>query len=165
MARASSVALTAIADLLRGQTGVPKQLSELRARLQADWTDVPDPAMLVLHAGVDLEDRANGTKYPQILIHCSKTKNLLTEKFRKFSGIVEVAVEIRVSHDRLGEVDRLTQIYTDAVTAVLEDCRGELGECVFFSGRYEIEFGPAKKGGRHFVQITKIHVPVEAALG
>lgn len=165
MARASSVALTAIADLLRGQMGVTKQLGELRARLQSDWAELPDPAMLVLHAGVELEDRANGTKYPQILIHCSKTKNLLTEKFRKFSGVVEVAVEIRVSHDRLSEVDRLTQIYTGAVAAILEDCRGELGECVFFGGRYEIEFGAAKKGGRHFVQITKVHVPVEVALG
>ena len=165
MARASSVALTAVSDLLRASSGLPARIAGIRSALGAGLAEVPDPAVLVLHAGVDLEDRATGNKYPQILIHCAKTRNLLTEKFRKFSGVVDIAVEIRVSHDHLSEVDKLTRIYTDAVTAVLEDSRGELGECVFFSGRYEIEFGPAKKGGRHFVQITKIQVPVEAALG
>lgn len=165
MARASSVVLTAMSDLLRGRGGVTAKLGELRAELQTDHGEVPDPAMHVLHAGVELEDRASGAKYPQILIHCAKTRNLLTEKFRRFSGVVEVVVEVRVSHDRLSALDRLTQIYTSAVEAVLQDCRGELGECVFFSGRYEIEFGAAKKGGRNFVQTTRIHVPVEAALG
>ena len=80
------------------------------------------------------------------------------------NALVDAVVEVRVSHDRLTMLERQTRLYLDAVTGVLEDCRGEWGECVFQSGRYEVEFAPAKKGGRHFTQTTKVHVPIEVSL-
>lgn len=165
MARATNLALTSLFDLLRGSNGVAKHLTAIRAEKHIDRIELPDPWCLALNASIDLEDKAIGIKYPQILVHAGKTRNLLTEKFRKFSGVVEVVVEIRVSSDKLNLLDRQSLLYTDVVTGVLEDCRGEWGDCVFYSGRYEAESGPAKKGGKHFVQVTRISVPVDVSLG
>ncbi len=140
-------------------------MAAIRAAEGIDAQNLPDPVVQALHAAVETEDRATGAKYPQILVHCHRMRNLLTEKFRKFSGVVDMAVEIRVSHDRLNLLERQSRLYLDAVTAMLEDCRGEWGECVFQSGRYDVEFGAAKKGGRHFTQTTRVNVPVEVSLG
>ncbi len=165
MARAASVALRALTDLLRSRTGVTAQLAAIRTAAMLDRTEAPDPLVLALNAGVEAEDKATGSKYPQILVHLGKVRNLLTEKYRKFSGVVELVVEVRVSHDRLDMLDRSTLVYTDSVVGVLEDCRGEWSDCAFYSGRYEIEYGPVKRGGRHFVQTTRISAPVEVSLG
>jgi hypothetical protein len=154
-----------LTDLLRSKNGVNARLSLIRKEAMLDRTDAPDPVVQALNAGVDMEDKATGTKYPQILVHLGKVRNLLTEKYRKFSGVAELVVEVRVSHDRLDMLDRATLVYTDSVVGVLEDCRGEWGDCVFYSGRYEIDYGPVRRGGRHFVQTTRISAPVEVSLG
>ena len=99
------------------------------------------------------------------LLYVDRVENLLTEKFRRFSGRVDLAIEIRVSHDRIGDVEQQTQAYVDSVTAVLEECRGEWADGVYFGGKYEIKFGAVKRGGRNFLQSTIVTAPVEVSRG
>jgi len=47
------------------------------------------------NAAVDLAERGETVQYPVVQVYCEKVVNRLTEKFRTFSGTVEMAAEIR----------------------------------------------------------------------
>jgi hypothetical protein len=61
-----------------------------------------------------------------------------------------------VSHDRLEEIGRQTSLYVEAVTNVLDLRRGSWGNGMFYAGGYEVVFGPVKKGGRNYIQTSRI---------
>jgi hypothetical protein len=66
--------------------------------------------------------------YPAVSVYCDKIVNQLKEKFRNFSGIAVMAIEVRVSQDRLEGIEDQSQMYLDAVTQVLDQNRGDWGE-------------------------------------
>ena len=79
------------------------------------------------NVAADLVERSSGTEYPAANVYCEKLVNKLTEKFRKFSGTAQMAIEIRYSQDRLeGLQDRL-ELYTDAVAQTLDGVARRLG--------------------------------------
>jgi hypothetical protein len=94
-----------------------------------------------------------------------KIMNTLNEKFRKFSGTLQLEVDVRVSQDRLEGIDRISQLYTDAVTQTLSQVRGDWGQGLFYTGTYEISFGPVKHGGRNFIKSAKVLLQVNASIG
>ena len=53
---------------------------------------------------------------------------LLTEKFRTFSGKVRTVAEVRVSQDRIEGIEEQLRLYVDAVTQVLDANRGSWGQ-------------------------------------
>jgi hypothetical protein len=57
------------------------------------------------------------------------------------------------------------QAYVDAITQVLDNSRGDLGDGTFFDGGYEVTFGGVKHGGRHFLQIAKVLFVLEVSAG
>jgi len=115
------------------------------------------------NAAADLVERSSGTPYPAANVYCEKLANKLTEKFRKFSGTAQMAIEIRHSQDRLeGLQDRL-ELYTDAVAQALDASRGDWGDGMFFAGAYEVSFGAVKHGGKNFVQPAKITFEIEVS--
>jgi hypothetical protein len=54
--------------------------------------------------------------------------------------------------------------YVDAVTDVLERTRGDWGNCVYFSGTYEVAFEAVKRGGTGFAQRAKVTLPVHVSV-
>lgn len=140
-------ALSVIADL----EGV--QLPQLSAHQVIAQNVAPE---IIEHSKV--------TRYPALHLYCAKVTNLLREKFRTFSGEAQMVVEVRMSQDRLDDLDRQTQWHADAVTRVLDENRGDWGDGVFYGGGYEISYGPVKHGGRNFLQIAKIVFTVDISL-
>jgi hypothetical protein len=55
------------------------------------------------------------------------------------------------------------QLYTSAVTDVLDLHRGEWGAGLFYAGGYRVEFGSVRRGGRSFLQTAKVLLEVEAS--
>ena len=45
-----------------------------------------------------------------------------------------MAIEVRVSQDRLEGIEEQLQMYVDAVTQVLDQNRGDWGEGMFYAG-------------------------------
>src|SRR6266478_6065165 len=82
-------------------------------------------AIAALNAGVEISEKAGHAHYPLLLVYCDKVSNTLKEKFRRFSGKAHLVVEIRHSADRLEMLDAGTQLYADAVCALLDDSRGD----------------------------------------
>ena len=76
-------------------------------------------------------------------VYCEKVVNDLREKFRSFSGSVQMAIEVRHSQDRLEEWKTALEAETDAVTSMLSASRGDWGDGMFYAGGYEVSFGPS----------------------
>ncbi|HLK66871.1 MAG TPA: hypothetical protein VKU19_25735 [Bryobacteraceae bacterium] len=108
------------------------------------------------NVAADIAERSTTVVYPAVNVYCEKIVNSLHEKFRTFSGGVQMAIELRHSLDRLDGLQDALETYTDAMTQVLSGSRGDWGDGMFYGGAYEVSFGPVKKGGRNYIQVAKV---------
>jgi hypothetical protein len=109
----------------------------------------------------EIFERSRVVKYPLIQVYSDRVRNLLTEKFRTFSGKVRTVAEIRVSQDRIGGLEDQLRLYVDAVTQILDSNRGSWGQGAFYTGGYEATFDPVKQGGKNFLQVAKVVFEVD----
>jgi hypothetical protein len=116
------------------------------------------------NVAAELVERSVAMQYPTLHVYCEKLSNLLTEKFRTFSGRAVMTIEVRASQDRLEDLDSKLRAYTDALIQVLVQNRGDWGSGLFYTGVYEVSFGPVKQGGRHFLQAAKITFEVQVSV-
>jgi len=157
-------ATSKLQELLTAPNGLNASLAALA---QSESVTVPTISPVNLftdNVSSDIAEKTVEPKYTAIYIYCDKIANALTEKFRSFSGTVEMMIDVRVSQDRLEGIDRASQLYTTAVTQTLNQNRGDWGLGLFYAGRYEISFGPVKHGGRNFIKSTKISVQLDASV-
>jgi hypothetical protein len=88
-------------------------------------------------------------------------QNLQREKARDFSGRVHLTIEIRQTQETLEVIDSNTEMYVDAVIALLGEARGQWGDGASYSGGYEVEYEPVMMGGKNFLQRAKVNFAVE----
>ncbi len=120
-------------------------------------------SIVALNASVEISEKTGHALYPALLVYCDKVSNLLTEKFRQFSGKAHVVVEVRCSKDRIEGLEDDTQLYVDAVCALLDDSRGDWGSGNFYSGGYEVTYEPVGRGGKNFLQRAKVGFQIEVS--
>ena len=108
-----------------------------------------------------LLEKSVAVKYPVVQVYSDRVQNLLTEKFRTFSGKVRTVAEVRMSQDRIEGLEEKVRLYVDAVTQVLDRNRGSWGQGMFFTGGYEVKFDPVQHGGRNFLQVAKVTFEVD----
>ncbi|MFB3829035.1 MAG: hypothetical protein ACE15B_19870 [Bryobacteraceae bacterium] len=153
MARNAAVKVIA---LLTAPTGMNAELAELGAAERMVLPEIGPQQLLRQNVAADLTERTGEVQYPVVHVYCEKLSNEMREKFRRFSGRAFMAVEARVSQDRLEDIERVLQMYVDAVTRVLDDNRGDWGGGMFYAGGYEAVFSPVKRGGKNFAQTAKV---------
>jgi len=112
----------------------------------------------------EVAEKSGEVKYTAVYVYCDKMANTLSEKFRSFSGHLQMAIEVRVSLDRLDGLEQSAQLYTESVTQTLNQIRGDWGNGLFYAGTYDITFGPVKHGGKNFIKTVKITFPVDASV-
>jgi hypothetical protein len=122
---------------------------------------IPTPYIVTQNMAIEIWERASVVKYPLIQVYADRVRNLLTEKFRTFSGKIRTVAEIRVSHDRIDGLEDRLRLYADAVTQVLDTNRGSWGQGAFYTGGYEVAFGPVTQGGKNFLQVAKVTFEVD----
>lgn len=160
MAWVGSTVSTQVVTLLNAPQGLNACLATLAEALDATAPPVGANQIVAQNVSIDLTERATDVQYPTISVYCEKIVNQLREKFRNFSGTANMAIEVRVSQDRLEGIERQLQMYTDAVTQVLDQNRGDWGEGVYYAGCYEAALGPVKHGGQNFIQVGKVSFAV-----
>lgn len=131
-----------LAALTQGGIGLASPLDAAQVRSQ--------------NVAADVAERSAPVQYPAVNVYCEKIVNSLREKFRTFSGGVQMAIELRHSQDRLDGLQDALELYTDALTQVLNAGRGDWGDGMFYGGAYEVSFGPVKKGGKNYIQVAKV---------
>ena len=145
-----------VVALIVGPKGVNAGLAALAQANQPRVARLDATHVRAQNVAADLAERGGGVQYPAVNVYCDKVVNSLTEKFRRFSGSVQVAVEIRHSQDRLDGLQNGLEIYADAIAQTLDGARGDWGDGMFYAGGYEVSFGGAKQGGKNFIQTAKI---------
>jgi hypothetical protein len=156
MNKIGSAVVAKVLQRVTGTGGVNASLAGL-TQVERDYVGLLDSAQVRMqNVSLELSEKSLSMKYPAINIYCEKIVNGLREKYRAFSGTVQIAVELRLSQDRLeGLQDRL-EVYVDATMDMLNRGRGDWGDGMFFGGPYEVSFGPVKQGGRNFIQVAKV---------
>jgi hypothetical protein len=104
----------------------------------------------------ELSERSDTVQYPAANVYCEKIVNSQAEKFRTFSGKLQMAIDLRHSEDRLDMVQSNLETYADAVMGVLGASLGDWGGGMYYAGGYQVAIGPVKHGGRNFIQTAKI---------
>jgi hypothetical protein len=156
MAQTGSSSTRELARILQGESGIGFSIGQISERENFQLPLIEDSQIVTRNVTADLAEKTASVKYPLLHVYCDRVVNSLREKFRTFSGTSRMNVEIRVSHDRIEELETRLQLYVDAVTEVLDRNRGEWNRGMYYTGGYEVQFGAVKKGGKHFIQIAKV---------
>jgi len=158
-------ATSKLQELLTLPNGLNASLAAIAQSESVTVPPISPTSVFTDNVSSDLAEKSVEPKYTAIYIYCDKIANLLTEKFRSFSGTIEMTIDVRVSQDRLAGIDQASQLYAAGVTQTLNQNRGDWGQGLFFAGRYEVSFGPVKHGGRNFIKSAKISVQLDASVG
>ena len=160
MAKIASTVTYQLVQILKGTNGVASSVAEFAGDAGLVEPAFRESQVLARNASFELSEKSTGAVYPAIHVYCEKVSNTLREKFRTFSGTARVTIEIRASQDRLEDLEQRLEVYTDAVTGVLDCNRGDWGLGICFTGGYEITTAPVRHGGRNFLQIAKVSFDV-----
>jgi len=165
MAQAASIASQIFAGLLTApDTGVSSAVATLAADSGVALAPIPPAHIVTQNMAFEISERAAVVKYPVVQVYSDRVRNLLTEKFRAFSGKVRTVAEVRVSLDRIEGLEDQLRLYVDAVTAILDANRGNWGQGAFYAGGYEVAFEPVKRGGKNFLQVAKVSFEVDMSV-
>ena len=159
----AAVASGKVLTMLTGGTGVNASLAAFTDAESRGLAPIILDAVTAQNTAIELAERSGTVQYPAVNVYCERMVNKLREKFRRFSGSMQMAMEVRVSQDRLEGIERKLQDYAEALTEVLDRNRGDWGEGMFYTGGYEVTFGAVKRGGKNFVQTAKVAFEVEVS--
>ena len=164
MAQTASIAAQRLAQFLKDPSnGLGPVVTNLAAEAGIEMPSIPAQNVFAQNVPAALMEKSTAVKYPVALVYCDRAQNLLTEKFRTFSGKVRTVAEVRVSQDRIDGLEDQTRLYVDAVTQVLDANRGSWGQGMFFNGGYEVKFEAVQQGGRNFLQAAKVSLEVDVS--
>ncbi len=109
----------------------------------------------------EIAEASGQARYPALLVYCDRLENLLREKFRAFSGRALMTVEVRQTQETLADAESNTEMYVDAVCALLGEARGDWGDGASYAGGYRVDYEPVTMGGKNFLQRAKVSFVVE----
>ena len=151
-------------QLLTGPSGVNVSLEAMALSGQTAAAPLGAAQILAENVALDLVERATAVQYPALNIYCEKLVNQLVEKFRSFSGVSQMAVEVRHSQDRLQGLQDTVELYTSAVLQTLDANRGDWENGMYYAGGYQVTFGAIKSGGKNFAQTAKVTFDVGVSI-
>jgi hypothetical protein len=165
MASTGSVAARKVVEFLSaGESGVSAMIAEIAEESGVALSPIRPAQVVNQNVSFDLSERSQAVKYPAVHVYTDRIRNLLTEKFRRFSGKVRTVAEVRVSQDRIEGIEEKLRLYVEAVTRVLDRQRGDWGEGAFFNGQYEVTVDPIKHGGKNFIQAARVVFEVDMSV-
>jgi hypothetical protein len=164
MARIGNAATQKTLQFLTAPAGLSSSIGAISREEAITLPVVGVRQILAQNVAADIVERDLETSYPAIHLYCEKLTNTLKETFRTFSGQAQMAVEVRVSTDRLQGIEQRLQLYVDAVAQVLEKNRGDWGGGMFYTGGYEAVFGGVKRGGKNYIQTAKITFELQVSV-
>ena len=156
MAWAGTTVTAQVLELLNAPDGLNACIATLAQAGNLVLPQLAPGQIVAQNVSIEIAERSTGVKYPSVSIYCEKIVNQLKEKFRNFSGKAVMVIEVRVSQDRLEQIEQQVQVYVDAVTQVLDQNRGDWGEGSYYAGCYEASFAAVRHGGQNFIQSGKV---------
>ena len=154
--RIGSLAAGKVIQRMTATTGVNASLAALTLGGGPEAATFVAAQIRAQNVAADLAERGDAVVYPAVNVYCEKIVNSLVEKFRSFSGTLQMAVELRASQDRLSGLQDGLELYADAVTQVLDANRGDWADGMYYAGGYQVAFSAVKHGGKNYIQTAKV---------
>ena len=101
--------------------------------------------------------------YPRVCIHTDHAVNNQREKFRAFSGLAVVAVDVWSSASLEQQTEAALHFYVEGITGILRVNIGDLGDGYRYSGVYDVQVQTPKAGGAGFVQQARVKCDLEVS--
>lgn len=163
-ARLASAAARKVMDRITAPiAGMNANLAALTAADTTAAIPVGADQLRTQNVAADLLERSTPVRYPSVSVYCEKIVNDLSEKFRSFSGRVQMTIEVRHSQDKLLGLQSALELYADSITQMLDAGRGDWGDGMYYPGGYEVSVGTVKSGGKNFMQTAKITFQIEVS--
>lgn len=156
ISKISSAAAGKVIQRMTGPSGMNAGLAALTAPDALLAAPIEVAQVRAQNVAAGLAERGNAMRYPAVHVYCEKIVNDLGEKFRSFSGKVQMAIELRHSQDQLNGLQDALELYADSITQMLDQARGDWGDGMFYTGGYEVALGAVKQGGKNLMQTAKI---------
>ena len=163
MPNIATIATASIVNLLTAPAGTDFALNAI-SRSLGEVPLITIASVLLGNTPPDLFEKSISLRYPTVNVFCEKISNTLKEKFRVFSGTASVIIEVRHSQDQIQQVQTALEAYVTAACEILDDSRGDLGNGLFYTGGYDVSFGPLKRGGRNFIQVARVALQIDASV-
>ncbi|HEX4163884.1 MAG TPA: hypothetical protein VHZ55_00285 [Bryobacteraceae bacterium] len=145
-------------DALQGQ------IEAIAAPLNVTVPPITSVQVLLSAATPAIGDNNLQFSYPRICIYPGALKNTLIEKFRSFSGTVDLVAEIWASGDLVTEIDQWIHFYVQGIGVILQNNRGDWGDGMFYAGQYDVQFQTPKAGGLGFVESAKLTMSLNVSV-
>jgi hypothetical protein len=164
-AKMGSAATAKVVQRITGANGQTSGSQGLSGALVLNGAQVLNAVQVrTQNVAAELAERAATVRYPVLQVYCEKIVNSMVEKFRTFSGTVQMAIEVRQSSDRLEGLEEGLEAAADAVTQILSASRGDWGDGMYYGGGYQVVFGAVKHGGKNFIQVAKVTFEIGASI-
>lgn len=164
MLRIGSAVTDRILGMLRSDGGIRQALRVFAETYGHDPHYLGDVQLSTANISVELADRNTGSRYPQINVFCEKLINTQREKFRTFSGTAHAVIEVRVSHDRMEQLEQQLNAHVESVIHVMQLSRGDWGDGLHYGGAFEVIFSAIKPGGKHFIRTARVQIPIDVSI-
>ena len=162
MAQAASIVAQQVKTLLTDTSaGLGPTIAGIANDKGIDLKMIEPERVVIQNTPAAIAEKHLVAKYPAIHLYVDRVQNVLFEKFRTFSGKVRTVAEVRVSQDRIEDLEDRVRLYVDSVTQILDANRGCWPQGMFYAGQYEVRFEPVQQGGRNFIQTAKVIFEVD----
>jgi|GEM_PF-486643 len=164
MAQVGSLVARTLGGIFRADSGISFAVGLVAAQEGLTADALPVAKVVERNVAPDTLEKQIGAQYPSLHIYCEGLKNSLREKFTTFSGTARMAIDVRVTGDRIEALEDQMRLYVDAATQVLDLNRGDWGSGLFYTGGYEVAFSSVKAGGKNYLQTAKIAFDVQVSV-
>jgi|SRR5580658_7492427 hypothetical protein len=118
-------------------------------------------SIVTQNVSAEIAEVSGQAEYPSLLVYCDNVQNMMKEKSRDFSGRINLVIEVRQTQETLKVIESNTEMYVDAVCALLSDSRGSWGDGASYSGAYRVDYEPVVFGGKNFLQRAKVNFALD----
>jgi len=95
MTQAGTVAAAKLLGRLQDPAGLQQKIGQIAEVAAFELPLVEFDHIQTRNIGADVLEKSTAFKYPVVLVYAERIKNKQTEKFRRFSGQVDLVVEMR----------------------------------------------------------------------
>ena len=162
MANLCLAALESLRTFLLASDGINAELAVIGGRDMSYLDPLMDETVLFQNVLDALADSNEPVVYPAVYLYSDRLDNRLIEKFSKFSGLIFVVADVRVTEERIVGLEPQLARYVEALTAVLENHQGQWTDNLAYNGEYRVKFQQIQQGGQNFLQTARVEIEIQA---
>jgi hypothetical protein len=157
------LAANKLLNLLTSNDSLVQVVNQNAASAGMDFDPLSSSQIIGSFAGPEIGDLDLDLGYPRVSVYTTQVVNKQHEKFRQFSGVVQVVADVWASSSLEQRAETALHFYVEGIAALLRANIGDWGDGCRYPGTYEIQMQSPKIGGAGFVHMARVICNLEAS--